>query len=69
MFAELKDWMASFGKKPRGGERQKARLIVVRPEYRDQQASAEEDRSLLDLMIAVADMLPAAQRLELRAAL
>lgn len=69
MFAELKDWMATFDKKPRGGERQKVRLMVVRPEFREEEASVEENRHLLNLMIAVADMLPATQRLELRASL
>lgn len=68
LFTKLTDWLGSFGKRPRTGNVQKVRLMVVRPEYRATK-NGSETRKLLDLLIAVADMLPAAQRHELRAAL
>jgi hypothetical protein len=43
--------------------------MVLRPEYRKTNSQTDEDRRLLELMLAVADLLPAKQRLELRAAL
>jgi hypothetical protein len=69
LFEQLTDWLAEFGKRPRGGESQKVRLMVLRPEHRKTISQADEDRRLLDLMLAVADLLPSNQRLELRAAL
>lgn len=69
LFEQLTDWLAQYRKRPRGGEKQKVRLMVVRPEFREVNPSKGEDRRLLDLMIAVADMLPHSQRHELRAAL
>ena len=48
---------------------QKVRLMVVRSEFRLVDSLGGEDRKLLDLMIAVADLLPLKQRHELRAAL
>jgi len=69
LFEKLAEWMAQYGKRPREGETQKVRLMVIRPEYRNVSSSRDEDRRLLDLMIAVADMLPLKQRHELRAAL
>lgn len=69
LFEQLTDWLAEFGKRPRGGESQKVRLMVLRPEFRRSTSHTDEDRRLLELMLAVADMLPANQRLELRAAL
>ena len=68
-FEELTEWLAHYGKRPRGGEKQKVRLMVLRPEFCDTDRSEKEDRKLLDLMISVADLLPASQRHELRAAL
>lgn len=69
MFEQLTDWLAGFGKRPRGGESQKVRLMVLRPELRESSSPSDEDRRLLELMVAVADLLPASQRLELRASL
>jgi hypothetical protein len=43
--------------------------MVVRPEFRDQASDEGEDKRLLKLLLAVADLLPANQRHELRAAL
>jgi hypothetical protein len=69
LFQQLSDWLGKFGKRPRGGEAQKVRLMVVRPEFRDQASDEGEDRRLLELLLAVANLLPANQRHELRAAL
>lgn len=69
LFEKLTIWLAEFGKRPRGGDAQKVRLMVLRSEFREPTSSAEEDRRLLELMLAVADILPANQRHELRAAL
>lgn len=66
---QLADWLAGYGKKPRGGKTQQVRIMVVRPEFRDAGAARGEDRRVLDLMLAVADTLPTNQRHELRAAL
>lgn len=68
-FEELTEWLAHYGKRPRGGEKQKVRLMVLRPEFSETGNSGKEDRRLLDLIISVADLLPARQRHELRAAL
>lgn len=57
----LKAWLARHGKTPRGT----VRLMVLKPELLDH--SPIEDRQLLDLIKAVADLLPAHQRHELRA--
>ena len=69
MLEKLRALLAQFGKKPREGRDQKVRLLVVRPEYRKCAGEKAEDRRILDLLIAVADFLPAEQRLQLRAAL
>lgn len=69
LHAKLSDWLAEYGKRPRGGSSQQVRLMVLRPEFREPDQSRAEDRRLLDLLIAVADTLPASQRHELRAAL
>ena len=68
LFDKLSDWLASYGKKPRGGSQQRVRIMVVRPELR-KASSPSEDRRLLDLLVAVADLLPTNQRLQLRSAL
>ncbi len=65
----LTDWMAQYGKQPRGGDTQQIRLMVIRPEFQKADRSKSEDRRFLDLMIAAADILPPNQRHELRAAL
>lgn len=69
LYADLEAWLEKYGKHPRGGDAQKVRLMVVRPEFREVRSDAKEDRRLLDLMLAVSDLLPASQRHELRAAL
>ena len=69
LYAELESWLERYGKRPRGGAAQKVRIMVVRPEFRDPCDPHKEDRRLLDLMLAVADLLPATQRHQLRAAL
>ena len=66
LHGQLSDWLAMFGKTPRKG----VRLMVVKPEHRPRNAAdPDADRRLLDLMIAVADLLPTDQRHELRARL
>lgn len=69
LYSELEAWLNQYGKRPRGGEAQKVRIMVVRPELRDAQPSTSEDRRLLELLLAVSDLLPVTQRHELRAAL
>lgn len=68
LLGELGSWMAQFGKKPREGKQQKLRLMVPKPEF-DTPAPTGSDRRLLDLIIAVTDMLPTDQRRALRAVL
>lgn len=67
-FDELHDWLAQFGKKPRGGGQQKIRIMVLKPDYHATILTGD-DRKLLELLVAVADTLPIHQRHELRAAL
>lgn len=67
--ASLTDWLSEYGKRPRGGKSQQVRLMVIRPEFQRNEGEATVDRKLLNLLIAVADMLPTSQRHELRAAL
>lgn len=69
LFDELSEWMGQYGKKPRGGESQYTRLMVIKPEFMKDVEEVRPDRRLLDLMIAVADLLPAVQRNELRSVL
>lgn len=69
LYSALESWLGQFGKRPRGGDTQKVRIMIVKPELREPRSMAGEDRRLLSLMIAVADLLSAAQRVELRAAL
>lgn len=69
LYSELEQWLDQYGKRPRGGEAQKTRIMVIRPELRETSVGTTEDRRLLELMLAVADMLPVSQRHELRAAL
>lgn len=69
LYDELREWMALYGKRPREGGKQQVRIMIVRSEFRDDLAPNREDRRLLDLMLAVADLLPPGQRHELRAAL
>jgi hypothetical protein len=69
LFARLTDWLAGYGKRPRGGDFQHTRIMVLRPEWIEPVASASTDRKLLELLIAVAVTLPIAQRNELRAAI
>jgi hypothetical protein len=66
---KLSVWMGQYGKRPRQGASQKVRLMVLKPQFRKDAISSDEDRSLLKLLIAVAGQLPTHQRLELRAAL
>ncbi len=60
---QLSDWLSEFGKSPRNP----VRLMLLNPD--EDQTSPQEDRRLLDLMIAVADLLPIEQRHDLRACL
>lgn len=69
LFGQLSAWLSEYGKRPRAGEHQQVRLMVVRPEFRERVEASGGDRRLLDLLIAVADTLPTHQRLELRSAL
>lgn len=57
---KLTIWLAGLGKKPRS----KVRLMVLKKD--DLELSETEDRRLLELMTAVADLLPLSQRHELR---
>ncbi len=68
-FTELVEWMAQYDKRPRTGKKQKVRLMVLRPEFSDADGNENEERRLLDLMIAVSDLLPTNQRHELRSKL
>ena len=69
LYSELEAWLDQYGKRPRGGKAQKVRIMVVRPELREVQPGTSEDRRLLELLLAVSDLLPVTQRHELRAAL
>jgi len=68
-FEKLTVWLAKYDKRPRSGEKQKTRLMLLKPEFSDLDQAETEDRKLLDLIIAVADLLPANQRHELRGVL
>lgn len=69
LYEKLSTWLGQFDKRPRGGQKQKVRIMVIRPEFRDTNSAKGEDRRLLELLVAVADKLPVTQRLELRSAL
>ena len=60
---KLTDWLAEFGKTPRNP----VRLMVLKPDL--DHIDQTEDRRLLELLVAVADILPLDQRLELRSRL
>ena len=60
---KLADWLAEFGKTPRNP----VRLMILKPNLEHEDET--EDRQLLDLLTAVADILPLDQRLELRSRL
>lgn len=62
-YDELTNWLGSLGRTPR----RKVRLMVRKPECRDE--ACADDRRLLNLLTAVADLLPIDQRHELRARL
>jgi len=63
---KLNTWLAGFGKKPR----KNVRIMILKPEYMPMpQGEEKEDTRLLDLLLAVADMLPPHQRNGLRARL
>ena len=66
---KLSEWLAHYGKRPRGGKSQSVRIMTIRPEFRRSAKSKAQDRKVLDLLIAVAETLPLNQRHELRAAL
>lgn len=59
-YESLVEWMDGFGKTPR----KTVRLMVLKPDLHDH--TEGEDRRLLELMVAVADLLPVDQRHELR---
>lgn len=60
---QLTEWLANFGKTPRNP----VRLMVLKAEPQNEEGA--EDRRLLELLAAVADMLPLEQRHELRSRL
>ena len=64
-FGKLCEWLARYGKTPR----RNVRLMALRPEHRAEPAPEGEDRRILELLLAVADLLPAHQRQEMRARL
>lgn len=61
--AKLREWLAKYGKAPR----HTVRLLVLKSEPPVEDEAA--DRRLLELLAAVADMLPLDQRHELRSRL
>jgi hypothetical protein len=61
--------LSEYGKRPRVGENQKTRLMVLRSELQADRRAPADDRRLLNLLIVVADLLPIEQRHQLRAAL
>ncbi len=61
-YKKLTEWLAELGKTPRN--RVRLMIVTARPEARE-----TGDRRLLDLLTAVADMLPLEQRHELRSLL
>lgn len=69
LFEKLSAWLGEYGKRPREGAKQSVRIMIVRPEYREPDDTKAEERALLDLLITVANTLPASQRHELRATL
>ena len=60
---KLSDWLAEFGKTPRNP----VRLMILKPDL--EHVDQTEDKRLLELLAAVADILPLDQRLELRSRL
>lgn len=60
---KLADWLAEFGKTPRNP----VRLMILKSD--PENASEAKDRRLLELLTAVADLLPLDQRHELRSRL
>jgi len=69
LYSELSDWMGQFGKRPRGGDSQHTRIMVLKPEYADESEPESDNRALIGLLIEVAKKLPVSQRAELRAAI
>ena len=69
LFSKLCAWMAEYGKRPRQGNSQKLRLMILKPECRYQYSRPDDRRDLLNLLIAVANQLPSALRMELKATL
>lgn len=59
-YKALVEWMGGFGKTPR----QTVRLMVLKPDMVE--SPVGEDRRLLELLVAVSDLLPVDQRHELR---
>jgi hypothetical protein len=59
----LVDWLSVFGKTPR----KNVRLFILNEGASDE--NIEEDSRLLELLVAVADLLPLSQRLDLRSRL
>lgn len=69
-YAKLTTWMAEYGKRPRGGDEQSVRLMVLKPEYRvDMHDAPDDNDELVSLIIAVANRLPESSRRTLRNAL
>jgi len=61
-YGKLSEFLAKYGKTPRKG----VRLMVMKPEFQEDDAERIEDRRLLDLIVAVADLLSPHQLQELR---
>jgi hypothetical protein len=59
----LTEWLGGLGKTPR----KTVRLMVLKPAFHEE--ATTEDKRLLDLLVAAADLLPLSQRQELRARL
>lgn len=64
-YAKLTEWLTRYDKSPR----KNVRLMVLKPEHREEAQEKDTDRRLLNLMVSVADLLSAQQRQELRARL
>lgn len=66
--AKLTEWLAKFGKNPRNP----VRLMVLKSEPQHDDGAEDhsaEDRRLLELLVAIADLLPLNQKHELRSRL
>ena len=70
LYEELREWLATYGKKPRGGEVHQVRIMVPSERYaKSKSPKAKQNRHLVELLIEVSAMLTPAERSRLRAAI